>query len=349
MSRSHRHVMAPQFLLWMFIAALQAFGCRPQDAGSNPKPTTVKLLNVAYDPTRELWKDVNQAFIPYYEKETGIKLQISQSHGASGSQARAIIDGLEGDVATLSIKSDIDAIRKKGLIKENWEQSFPNNSLPYTSTVVFVVRKGNPKQIKDWPDLIQENIQVITPSPKTSGNGKLSFLAAWGNVIANGGSRDDALKFVTKLYQRVPVLDTGARGATSTFSQKKIGDVHIALESEARLEIKEADGALEIVYPPQSIVHEPHIAIVDANVDRRGIREHAEAYLKFLYTPTGQEIIASHHFRPSDPAIQETHRQNFPLIKMFTITDFATDWEDAHKQFFAEGGIFDQVYSQIKK
>ncbi|HWL09095.1 MAG TPA: sulfate ABC transporter substrate-binding protein, partial [Planctomicrobium sp.] len=240
-------------LLLLLTFSLSA-GCAKTKENAGASGTTLKLLNASYDPTRELWKDLNQAFIPAYEKETGIKLQVSQSHGASGSQARAIIDGLEADVATLSIKSDIDAIRKKGLIKEGWETTFPNHSLPYTSTVVFVVRKGNPKQIKDWPDLIQGDIKVITASPKTSGNGKLSFLAAWGNVLANGGTREDAEKFVSQLYQRVPVLDTGARGATSTFAQKKIGDVHLALESEAWLEVKEAGGELEIIYPPQSII-----------------------------------------------------------------------------------------------
>lgn len=345
-----------QFTSWrLFPAILFALatvgltGCPTAGTSSSKTGDTIKILNVSYDPTRELWKDLNQAFVPAYAKETGTLLQIGQSHGASGSQARAIIDGLEADVATLSIKSDVDAIRKKGLIKENWESTFPNNSLPYTSTVVFVVRKGNPRRIKDWKDLTKGDIQIITASPKTSGNGKLSFLAAWGTVLADGGTRDEAIRFVKEIYRRVPVLDTGARGATSTFAQKKIGDVHLALESEAWLEVQESKGELEIVYPPQSIVHEPHIAIVDANVDRRQIRPHVEAYLNFLYSPEGQEIIARHHFRPTDPAVVARHADRFPAMNMFSITDLAADWDDAHKQFFAENGLFDQIYVDLRK
>ncbi|SFH56060.1 sulfate ABC transporter substrate-binding protein [Planctomicrobium piriforme] len=320
-------------------------GCGQRETQGKPAAKAVRILNVSYDPTRELWKDVNQAFIPKYRRETGVELEIQQSHAASGSQARAIIDGLEADVATLSIWSDTDALRKKGLLKEKWEDSFPNRSLPYTSTVVFVVRRGNPKGIKDWPDLVSQDISVITPSPKTSGNGKLSFLAAWGSVIASGGTAEQARDFVTRLYQKVPVLDTGARGATTTFAQKGIGDVHLSLESEAWLEVQESQGALEIVYPPQSILHEPHVAVVDKTVDARGTRVPAEAYLLFLYTPEGQEIIARHHFRPTDEATLQKHRQEFPPLKMFTIQDFAAGWDEAQKAFFADGAVFDQIYS----
>jgi sulfate/thiosulfate-binding protein len=312
------------------------------DVATSAKEIT--LLNVSYDPTRELWKEINNAFIPYYEKETGVKVSIKQSHGSSGSQARAIIDGLEADVATLSIWSDTNSLQKAGLIKDQWESTFPNRSLPYTSTVVFVVRKSNPKALKDWPDLLKGDTQIITPSPRTSGNGKLSFLAAWGSVISAGGTEEAAFQFVKELYRRVPVLDAGARGATTTFAQKGVGDVHLALENEALLEVEESKGELEIVYPPVSIIHEPHIALVDKIVDRRGTRSVAEAYLGFLYTPAGQEIIAKSHFRPTNPEILRKFRPQFPEIRAFTITDFAADWSDAQEKFFAENAIFDQLF-----
>ena len=314
-----------------------------------PATRDVTLMNVSYDATRELWKALNPAFIDKHFAETGVRVTIKQSHGASGSQARSIIDGLEGDVATLSIWSDTDSLRKKGLIHEGWESQFPNRSLPYTSTVVFVTRQGNPRKITDWSDLVQEGVSVITPNPKTSGNGKLSFLAAWGSVIARGGSEDEAREFVTKLYSRVPVLDTGARGSTTTFAQKGIGDVHLALESEAKLEVHEANGVLQIVYPPQSILHEPHVALVDRVVDQRGTRTVAEAYLNFLFTPEGQEIITRHHFRPTNPDILKAHSSQFPTIKMFLITDFVPDWDVANAKFFADGAIFDSIYSSVSR
>src|SRR5215207_5309252 len=231
----------------------------------------LELLNVSYDPTRELWRDINANFIPKYEKEKGVKLTIKQSHGGSSSQARAVIDGLEADVVTLASYLDDDAIEKKaGLLNPGWINKLPNRSLPYTSTIVFVVRKGNPKAIKDWPDLVKPGVQIITPNPKTSGNGYLSFFAAFGSVIVAGGSRQDAIDYVSKLYKQVPVLDSGARGATTTFVQKRIGDVHLAWENEAHLEVKEAGGELDLVYPPISIRAEPHVAVVDENVDRKG-------------------------------------------------------------------------------
>jgi sulfate transport system substrate-binding protein len=238
------------------------------------------VLNVSYDPTRELWRDLNATFIPKYLKEANTKLEIKQSHGGSSTQARALIDGLEADVVTLAMPSDTDAIRKKGLIAENWEQRLPHRALPYVSTIVFVVRKGNPKGIKDWPDLVKPGVATITPNPKTSGNGQLSFYCAWGSVLLRGGSREDAIAYVIKLYQQVPVLDSGARGATTTFVQKGIGDVHLAGENEAHLEVREANGTLDLVYPPISIRAEPHVAVVDANVDRKGTRAAAEAYLR---------------------------------------------------------------------
>jgi sulfate transport system substrate-binding protein len=308
-----------------------------------------ELLNVSYDPTRELWKDLNGAFAEQYQKDSGNTVSIKQSHGGSSSQARAVIDGLEADVVTLAMWQDTDAIRGKSLIKDGWEERLPNRSLPYVSTIVFVVRKGNPKGIKEWQDLVKPDVQVITPNPKTSGNGKLSFLAAWGSVVLNGGSEDDAKEFVKKIYLNVPVLDTGARGSTTTFAQKGIGDVHLGWENEARLEVEEAKGELEIVYPKQSILAEPHIAVVDSNVDRKGTRETAEAYLKFLYTDAGQEIIAKHFYRPIDEAALAKHSASFPRIDLFPITKISPSWDEAQKKFFAEGALFDAIYQPSSK
>ncbi|MBI1827011.1 MAG: sulfate ABC transporter substrate-binding protein [Planctomycetes bacterium] len=305
---------------------------------------TVTLLNVSYDPTRELWRDLNEHFIARYEKEKGVKLAINQSHGGSSTQARAVIDGLDADVVTLASYLDIDAISKAGLIKSDWINRFPQRSLPYYSTIVFVVRKGNPKGIKDWPDLVKPGVEVITPNPKTSGNGYLSFFSAWGSVVLRGGSRQDAIDYVTKLYKQVPVLDSGARGATTTFAQKKIGDVHLAWENEAQLEVREAKGELDIVYPPISIRAEPHVAIVDENVDRKKTRDAAEAYLNFAYSDEAQEIIAKHFYRPVNETILKNNASQFPEIRMFAITEIAKDIPDAHKQFIAEGGVFDSIY-----
>ena len=308
--------------------------------------TAVTLLNVSYDPTREVWRDINSNFIPRYEKEKGVKLTINQSHGGSSTQARAVIDGLEADAVTLASYLDTDAISKKGLIKEGWVDRLPNRSLPYFSTIVFVVRKGNPKGIKDWPDLVNKpSVVIVTANPKTSGNGYLSFFSAWGSVTVRGGSRQDAINYVTKLYQRVPVLDSGARGATTTFVQKGIGDVHLAWENEAHLEVAEAKGELELVYPPISIRAEPHVAVVDANADRaKGHREAAEAYLKYTYTDEAQEIFAKHFYRPNNKAILKKYAATFPDSKLFLITDIAKDWSDAHKQYIGDGGVFDSIY-----
>ncbi|MGY8677275.1 sulfate ABC transporter substrate-binding protein [Bradyrhizobium sp. UFLA05-153] len=305
----------------------------------------VNLLNVSYDPTRELWRDINANFIRLYEKEKGVKVTIKQSHGGSSTQARAVIDGLDADVVTLASYLDTDAISKKGLIKSDWTDRLPNRSLPYTSTVVFVVRKGNPKGIKDWPDLVKPGVEIITPNPKTSGNGYVSFFAAWGSVTVRGGSRQDAIDYVTKLYKQVPVLDSGARGATTTFVQKGIGDVHLAWENEAHLEVREAKGELEIVNPPISLLAEPHVAVVDDNVDRKKTREAAEAYLKYTYTDEAQEIFAKHFYRPTNEAILKKYVGTvFGDIRRFPITDIAKDFPDAHKQFIGEGGVFDSIY-----
>jgi sulfate/thiosulfate transport system substrate-binding protein len=317
----------------------------PSAAASNSAaPKSVELLNVSYDPTRELWREMNEKFIASYAKETGTEVTIKQSHGGSSTQARSVIDGLEADVLTLASYLDTDAVSKKGLIQPGWVDEFPNRSLPYTSTIIFVVRKGNPKGIKDWPDLIKPGVEVITPNPKTSGNGYLSFFSAWGAITLRGGSREDAVKYVTQLYKQVPVLDSGARGATTTFVQKQMGDVHLAWENEAHLEVREAKGELDLVYPPISIRAEPHVAIVDDNVDRKKTRAAAEAYLKFAYTDEGQEIAAKHFYRPSNEAILKKHADAFPELRLFPVTDIAKDFADAHKQFIAEGGVFDSIY-----
>jgi sulfate transport system substrate-binding protein len=304
------------------------------------------LLNASYDPTRELWRAVNDAFIASYKQKHGADVTIDQSHGGSGSQARAVIDGLEADVVTLAMWSDTDAIRSKGLIADGWEDRLPERSLPYISTIVFVVREGNPKNIKDWPDLVKEGVEIVTPNPKTSGNGKLSFLAAWGSVVLAGGSETEAKQFVTQLYRQTPVLDTAARAATTTFAQKGIGDVHLTWENEAHLEVQEAGGTLEIVYPSRSIRAEPHVAVVDANVDRHGTRAAAEAYLRFLYTDEAQEIIARHFYRPIDEDIRRKFTASLPEIELFSITQIAKGWQEANETFFAEGALFDSIYGQ---
>ena len=309
---------------------------------------SLELLNVSYDPTRELWRQINQKFIAAYAKETGTTLTIKQSHGGSGAQARAVVDGLEADVVTLAMWPDTDAIRKAGLINNGWEDRFPNRSLPYTSTIVFVVRKGNPKGIKDWPDIVKPGVEIVTPNPKTSGNGKLSFLTAWGAVTQRGGTEEQAKEFVTKLYQQAPVLDSGARGAMTTFAQKGIGDVNLAWENEAYLAVEESGGELEIVYPPISILAEPHVAVVDANTSRHGTTDAATAYLNYLYTPEGQDIIAANHYRPTTAAAQQKHGSKFPAIKLFPVTAVAKDWTDANFRFFATGAVFDQIYAAGK-
>ena len=335
--------------LLLIVGLVALSGCRdsgaaPQDNGP-ASSKSIELLNVSYDPTRELWKELNSAFAADQSK-VGVTVTIKQSHGASGSQARAVIDGLEADIVSLALWSDTEQLHKKQLLKDGWEEQFPNRSLPYTSTIVFVVRKGNPKGIKEWADLVKPGIEVITPNPKTSGNGKLAFLAAWGSVVLKGGTAEQAQAFVSQLYKQVPVLDTGARGATTTFAQKGLGDVHLTWENEAHLEVVEAKGELEIVYPSLSILAEPHVAIVDANVDRKGTREVAKAYLEFLYTPQGQAIIAQHFYRPTSAEALEKHADQFPKLKLFTITEVSKGWDDAQKQFFAEGAIFDQIYAK---
>jgi sulfate/thiosulfate-binding protein len=301
------------------------------------------FLNVSYDPTRELYRDVDAAFVQDYAARTGRRLDILQSHGGSSRQARAVMDGLPADVVTLALHTDVDALRKRGLIAEGWEQRLPNQSRPYTSTIVFVVRKGNPKGIRDWRDLVQPGVSIVTPDPKTSGNGKLSFLAAWGSVIHAGGSEAEARRFVSRLYERVATLDSGARGAATTFAEEKIGDVHLTWENEALREVADGRGELEIIYPPVSIRAEPAVAWVDANVERKHSLAAAQAYLQFLYSDRGQEIIAAHGYRPINPAVLAAHRDRFPPLELFAVTAVAAGWDDAQRKFFAEDGVFDLI------
>jgi sulfate transport system substrate-binding protein len=304
------------------------------------------LLNVSYDPTRELYRQVGEQFSAQWAQQTGSPIAVKQSHGGSGTQARAVIDGLDADVVTLAMWPDTDAIRKVGLISSGWERRFPNDSVPFTSTIVFAVRKGNPKGIKDWPDLIKPGVEIVTPNPKTSGNGKLSFLAAWGSVTQRGGTDEQAKEFVTKLYQQAPVLDSGARGSTITFAEKGIGDVHLTWENEGRLEVAEHPDDIELVYPPISFKAEPPVAVVDVNVRRKGTTAAATAYLNFLFTPGGQEIGAKNFYRPTDPAVLQRHAAEFPEIALFPITAVAKDWTDAYAKYFADGAVFDGIYGK---
>jgi sulfate/thiosulfate transport system substrate-binding protein len=303
------------------------------------------LLNVSYDPTRELYQDFNAAFVKYWKGKTGQTVSIKQSHAGSGGQARAVIDGLEADVVTLALAYDIDAVAQAGLTTATWQKRLPQNSSPYTSTIVFVVRKGNPKGIKDWGDLARPGIQVITPNPKTSGGARWNYLAAWGYALRQPGGTDaKARQFVGDIYKKVPVLDSGARGSTITFARRQIGDVLLAWENEAYLALQESPGQLEIVSPSVSILAEPPVAVVDKVVDRHGTRALAEAYLQYLYSPEGQEIAAKRHYRPRDPAVAARFAGNFANVKFFTIDEVFGGWQKAQKAHFADGGIFDQIY-----
>jgi sulfate/thiosulfate transport system substrate-binding protein len=305
----------------------------------------VTLLNVSYDPTRELYGEFNKAFAAAWQKDTGKSIEIKQSHGGSGAQARAVIDGLQADVVTLALAYDIDAIAAKGLLAADWQKRLALNAAPYTSTIVFLVRKGNPKAIKDWDDLIKPGVAVITPNPKTSGGARWNYLAAWGFAQKKYGSADKAKQFVASLYQNVPVLDTGARGSTVTFVERGVGDVLIAWENEAFLALKEfGQDKFEIVSPPTSILAEPPVAVVDSVADKRGTRAAAEAYLKYWYTKEGQEIAARNSYRPRDPEIAKQYENSFAKVELFSIDDVFGGWTKAQKDHFAEGGIFDQIY-----
>jgi sulfate/thiosulfate transport system substrate-binding protein len=307
----------------------------------------VTLLNVSYDPTRELYVDFNKAFAEYWKKKTGDTVTINQSHGGSGKQARSVIDGLAADVVTLALAADVDAIATQGkLLPVNWEERLPDHSAPYTSTIVLLVRKGNPKGIKDWGDLAKPGVSVITPNPKTSGGARWNYLAAWSWAKRQPGGNDvTAREFITKLYKNVPVLDNGARAATTTFTQRGIGDVAISWENEAWLALKElGSDKYEIVIPSISILAEPSVAVVDKVVLRKGTKKVAEAYLKYLYTPEGQEIVARNFYRPRNPAVAAKHAELFPKIELATIKDFG-GWTKAQKEHFGDGGIFDQIYA----
>lgn len=328
--------------------------CSPdaaKKAESNAEKKSIELFNVSYDPTRELFEDVNRAFAAQWKTKTGQDLRVKQSHGGSGKQARSVIDGLQADVVTLAMESDIDAIASQAkLLSLDWKSRLPAESSPYTSTIVFLVRKGNPKNIKDWNDLIKPDVAVITPNPKTSGGARWNYLAAWGFALRqSNGSEESAQKFIQQLYKNVPVLDSGARAASTTFVQRNIGDVLIAWENEAFLAIKEfGTEKLEIVAPSVSVLAQPSVAVVDKNVLRHGTRDVATAYLEFLYTDEGQDIIGRNFYRPTNPAILAKYNAAFPKIStMVSISDFG-GWAKVQAKHFADGGIFDQIYSAGK-
>jgi ABC-type sulfate transport system substrate-binding protein len=353
-------------ILWIFFGAALLAG-----ATISTRAQDIKLLNVSYDPTRELYEELNKLFADRYKSETGKTVVIEQSHGGSGKQARSVIDGLKADVVTLALGYDVIAVEKAGLISAGWQSRLPQNSSPYTSTIVFLARKGNPKGLKDWNDLIKPGVQVITPNPKTSGGARWNFLAAWGYAAGvqgrdlsteNGqralaealkGTNDSALnnakarEFVAALYKNVPVLDTGARGSTVTFAQKNVGDVLLAWENEAWLAQEEfGKDKFEIVYPSVSILAEPPVAVVDKVVDQKGTRAVAEAYLKFLYTPEAQEVIGALHYRPRNVEALKKFQAELPPIRLFTIDEVFGGWERAQKRFFGEGGEFDRIYQK---
>jgi sulfate transport system substrate-binding protein len=327
------------------LSALAAAAMLAPPGQAAPQPAT--LLNVSYDPTRELFVDYNAAFVRYWKGKTGQDVKINQSHGGSGRQARSVIDGLSADVVTLALAADVDAIATKGkLLPLNWESRLPDSSAPYTSTIVFLVRKGNPKHIRDWGDLVKPGVSVITSNPKTSGGARWNYLGAWGYALKQpGGSDATAREFIRKLYKNVPVLDTGARGSTTTFVQRGLGDVLIAWENEAILALREVGkDKLEIVTPSISVLAEPSVAVVDKVVLRRGTRELATEYLKYLYSPEGQEIIARNGYRPREAAVLAKHASQYPQLKLLSIADFG-GWKKVQPQHFGDGGIFDQIYA----
>jgi sulfate/thiosulfate transport system substrate-binding protein len=323
------------------IAALASFAGTVAPASAQ----NIQLLNVSYDPTRELYKQINPLFAADYKAKTGQTVTVNQSHGGSGAQARSVIDGLPADVVTLALSYDVDAIAKRGLLPANWQTRLPNNSAPYTSTIIFLVREGNPKRIAGWADLVKPGIQVITPNPKTSGAARWSYLAAWAFGLKQyAGDEQKTRQFVRALYSRVPVLDAGARGSTLTFAQRGIGDVLLAWENEAYLALQEfGANKFDIVIPNFSILAEPTVAVVDRNVDRKKSRAAAEAYLRFLYTPQAQEVIAKKHYRPRDAAVAQKYAASFKQIEMVTIDNAFGGWQKAQASHFADGGIFDQI------
>ena len=328
--------MIRRFATFLFLLSISSLGF-----------AQVKLLNVSYDPTRELFQDYNVAFAKYWKAKNGQEVTVQQSHGGSSKQARAVIDGLDADVVTLALAYDIDAISEKAhLLPANWQSRLPNNSSPYTSTIIFLVRKGNPKGIKDWDDLIRPGVSVITPNPKTSGGARWNYLGAWGFALHKfAGDESRAKSFVSQLYKNVPVLDSGTRGSTTTFVERGMGDVLIAWENEVLLGARDlGKDKFEIVVPPSSILCEPVVSVVDKVVDKKGTRAVAQAYLEYLYSPEGQEIAARRYYRPRMAAVQKKYAAQFPKIQLFTIAEIAGDWQKAQAKHFSDGGIFDQVY-----
>ena len=306
----------------------------------------IRLLNVSYDPTRELFQEYNTAFAKEWKAKTGDDVVVSQSHGGSGKQARAVVDGLEADVVSLALAYDVDAVAKAGLTASDWEGRLANNASPYTSTIVFLVRKGNPKQIKDWGDLVRKDVAIITPNPKTSGGARWNYLAAWGYALKKSGTEEGAKQFVSDLFKNVKVLDSGARGATTSFIERGLGDVLLAWENEALLVLNQpgTSDKFELVVPSVSILAEPPVAVVDKVAKKHGTEAVSKAYLEYLYSDEGQRIIAKYHYRPSNPAILKETAAQFPNLTLFTVKDLEGDWDKAQKKHFAQGGSFDQIY-----
>jgi sulfate/thiosulfate transport system substrate-binding protein len=337
--------------LVLIVGVLLAAAIVVRHSTANELPVTadtIELLNVSYDPTRELYEEYNASFTRYWKQKTGQDVIVKQSHGGSGKQARAVIDGLEADVVALALSYDIDAIAKAGIVSTDWQSRLPNNGAPYTSTIVFLVRAGNPKGIKDWNDLTRSGIQVVTPNPKTSGGARWNYLAAWGFALQRNGGKDAlAHAFVRDLYRNVAVLDVGARGSTTTFAERGIGDVLIAWENEAHLAARQlGPKKVEVVVPSSSILAEPPVAVVDRVVDKRGTRKIAEEYTRYLYSTEGQEIAARNHYRPRDPEVAKKFAKQFANIQLFTVNELFGSWAKAHATHFADGGTFDQIYNR---
>lgn len=342
---NHRHTgLAARTRKLITALAVGAAGTLGMLGASGVAHADTTILNVSYDPTRELYQDINQAFGKEWKAKTGEAVTFKQSHGGSGAQARSVVDGLQADVVTLALAYDIDAIANKGLVDKNWQKRLPDNASPYTSTIVFLVRKGNPKHIKDWDDLAKPGIQAVIANPKTSGNGRYTYLAAWGYRKQHGGTDAQALDFVKGIFRNVPVLDTGGRGATTTFTQRGIGDVLVTFENEVSLiDTGVGAGSYEAVYPSVSLLAAPPVSIVDKVVDKRGTRKQAQAYLDYLWSPAAQEIIAQHHLRPRDKNVFAKHAAEFKPIKTFTVEQMFGSWQKAQDTHFSDGGTFDQI------
>ncbi len=334
----------------LLIALVLSAACGSSTSTTGSAPARVELLNVSYDPTREFYDEVNAAFAAQYKATTGTEVTIRQSHGGSGAQARSVIDGLQADVLTLALAYDIDAVAKAGLTDSGWQKRLPENSAPYTSTIVFLVRKGNPKGIRDWNDLIRPGVGIIPANPKTSGGARWTYLAAYGQALLASNKDDSrAREYIAKFYANVPVLDSGARGATNTFVQRGIGDVLVGWENEAYLALEESPGNFEVVVPSTSILAEPPVAVVDSVVTKKGTAAVAEAYLKYLYTPEGQGLAARHHYRPRDAAVAAKFENTFAKTALFTIDDIFGGWQSAQATHFADGGVFDLIYKPAAK